>query len=82
MVREVPVIFPNSLVHKDMADTLIRMCPGFEGGKAVSGGFLSSTGLCQDPVHGESESLKLKSRPEDTDLILMHDYLHGIKDRD
>lgn len=77
LVREIPVIFPNEIVHADMAETLIRMCPEFEKGKAISAGFVNSMDLTAPP-HGKSDSLKVESRREDARLILMHDYLHGI----
>ncbi len=81
LLREIPVIFPNEIVHLDIAKTLIAMCPGFEKGKAVSAGFVNSMDI-DAPLHGKSDSLKLITRDEDKSLVQMNDYLHGIKDRD
>ena len=56
------IIFPDMLVHKDIGRNNAHM-----GCKIISAGFVTLRDgeiIC----HGESESLKLKSRPEDTDL--------------
>lgn len=67
-----PVIFPDVITHKDMAEAIghTRVMPEgpFAGWwmwpKPMSAGFYDN-GVC----HGYSESLKLKSRQEDTAVI-------------
>lgn len=73
--RYFPIIFPSDFVHKHMAGA----CQGQLGGaiflKAVSAGdYNPMTGVCS----GESETLKLKSREEDTQIIQCYNYMHGI----
>lgn len=75
--RELPVIFPELLVHANVAKALATM-RGLENAKPISAGFLSSMDV-SPACHGASESLELKSRGKvDDNLIMMHDYLHGI----
>lgn len=67
---EFPILFPEILKHKDIADRL-----GYE---VVSAGFVSLEGNPQGPeldvyVRGESLSLRIKSRPE-TDAKLIARY--------
>lgn len=82
LLRDVPIIFPEELVHSDVANLMAR-CPGMATARPIAAGFLSSmsvggTGAC----YGESESLgKLKSRGQiDDQLISMMDYTHGVKE--
>lgn len=87
-VREIPVLFPDVLVHAEVYEAIRRILrrQRTDGRqreiKAASAGFLSSLevggeGCC----HGKSESLgDLPSRgPVDDVLISTYDYLHGIK---
>jgi hypothetical protein len=91
--RELPVIFPESMVHSEMANAL----KAYYGNEAQ---FLANGQLTDDAVRvihdsvvpvaaghcevrvlgaqGRSETLQLDSRPEDTDLINGHPYTHGI----
>jgi hypothetical protein len=76
-VLEVPFVFPEIIVHSMMCGVCVRLCMD-TWSKAmsvlpISAGFVSSTAF-EDECYGESESLKLKSRPEDSDLIRMCDY--------
>ena len=54
---EIPILFHQCVQHRDVA--------GRMSDNVVSAGFWSGT-----KAYGESISLKLKSRAEDTDLIL------------
>lgn len=81
-VWELPFIFPEMVVHKDIADRLIHMfgmCYD-RSARVVSAGFCSSTGVGMElETYGESESLGVKSRPEkDVQLIRSLDYTHGL----
>jgi hypothetical protein len=73
---EVPFVFPDMVVHHMMAQVCKALCeatwPETEV-KPVSAGFVSSTAF-EDECYGESETLGLKSRPEDSRLIQMCDY--------
>lgn len=67
-LREYPVLFPDDLVHQDVARGIVRAVEReFRGeAKIVAAGFINHfTGIAS----GTSESLKLGARPEDTDLI-------------
>lgn len=78
-----PVIFPNHLVHSEVSEAILAMGvlgagPGKDGfgWKAVSAGeYDVMTGECS----GKSETLGLKSRPEeDKYIIKMNDYGGGM----
>lgn len=81
-VREMPIIFPNALVHSVVADAVIvGMQEQWKNAKykAVSAGEISSMDVGDGSCSGGSETLKLKSRGKlDDHLIRMHDYMHGI----
>ena len=61
---ETPILFPEYKKHDDMSRKL---------GKAISAGFVSfgprPEGEVGATCYGESVSLKIKSRPEDSGLI-------------
>lgn len=70
----VPVVFPNMLVHADVAKMLTCDIGPLAGYKADSAGECSTFGhdfMC----HGESTTLKIKSKPDrDKELLRMADY--------
>lgn len=77
ITRELPIIFPDLMVHANVAQALLAL-PEMKGFKAVSAGALSCMDL-RPKCHGDSFSLKLKSREEvDNALIYMMDYSHGV----
>lgn len=69
--RELIVTFPEQFVHSDVAEAMMRMRKGFQRSMErynlhpVSAGFVGNNGVC----HGKSESLRLSSRPEDTEIL-------------
>ena len=74
--REWPIIFPDMMVHKQVAD-IIQDHLAIDS-RAIAAGSISFFG---EQIHcfGESETLNLESRgKEDEKLIEMFDYLHGI----
>lgn len=74
--QRTPIIFPNSLVHADVADAL-KGLPELTGCTVVSAGeFNALTG----ETYGGSTSLKVDSRPEDAVTIKGMDYFHGLED--
>lgn len=83
----VPVIFPNTLIHQDMADGaghairhhVIRAKPGNWSSKLVSAGFVANLAVLS--AYGKSESLdNLKSGKDDTQIINEMPYCHGLLD--
>ena len=86
-IRELPFIFPNNCVHKDIADCMTQMliedrpkgCSRVV--RVVSAGEISSMTLGgRGACHGNSTTLKVESRGDvDSALIQTYDYLHGIK---
>jgi hypothetical protein len=73
---EIPFVFPDICVHLLVATVVKCMLEDqFEDAhiQPVSAGFVSSTAF-EDECYGESTSLKIKSRPEDSNLIKMCDY--------
>ena len=80
-----PVIFASCVMHSDMADRMAEQ--GWEEGRhdryadieirPVSAGFIS---LSDMRCFGESESLELKSRVEDTEIIKNYPTDKGLID--
>lgn len=77
--RLVPIIFPNFLVHSEVAKYLGHMLNRVHDWKnepASAGDIHFSDVTCS----GKSETLKLVSNPADADLIESYDYNHGSSD--
>lgn len=74
---EIPFVFPDLIVHKHMADSVVPLLGLHFGTDAiitpVSAGFVSSTAF-EDDCYGRSESLELSSRLGDSQLLKMCDY--------
>lgn len=92
LVQLVPVIFPEFMVHAD-ADKYVghwmrrvhdmKSCKPASAGTIELGGRYSlvngKVAITDGPMtHGESETLCLKSRPEDADIIAMYNYTNGL----
>lgn len=73
-----PVIFPDKMVHGEVAAVLRSCQPGWHKGGvvAVSAGMIEHVTV--DGLHGESETLKLESNVEDAAIIDSYSYGHGI----
>jgi len=74
--REIPIIFPNILVHEDVYNHIqILLDLSKNDIKPVSAGeYCPMRGIC----YGDSFTLKLSSREDkDTNLIKMIDYTGG-----
>lgn len=81
LVREFPIVFPDALVHADVAAALALHLPQLKGAMPCAAGFLSSMEVGEHGAcHGKSESLgNLKSRGKEDDVLMMcWDYLHGV----
>lgn len=80
--RELPILFPDALVHKTMAQIVTHIAfrdLGCASASCVAAGFISSAAVGAG-CYGESESLGIESRGEEDDkLIGMLDYNHGIR---
>jgi hypothetical protein len=78
--QRLPVIFPNVLVHKDVAEGVIRAVgrqpPEGRWFKPVTAGFVN---LAVSDAYGESETLNMKSDPGDRVRINVADYSGGIQ---
>lgn len=81
--RRVPVIFPDLLVHADVAHAMELVVKSTLGPRVRVKPKTTSAGECRlDNVlcHGSSETLGLESRERlDARCIEMYDYLHGIE---
>lgn len=76
---EIPVIFPKELVHQHVAEavaTILRTHHQIDAQPVAAG----ECAVRLPRVGGNSESLKLASRPQDKILVETHDYLHGLVD--
>lgn len=72
-----PVIFPDKLVHKDVFQR-IRACAPLRSraARCVSAGKIEH--LEVDGLGGGSETLRLKSNPDDVRMIDSYSYTHGV----
>lgn len=77
-----PIIFPNELIHSDVANymcTMLRRVHEWEA-KVRSAGEINVEGEC----HGFSETLsrkagrRIKAHADDTQIVSMYDYEHGL----
>lgn len=77
--KKVPLVFPNFLVHSEMANlfkqALIRH--GAREVQFVSAGELTMFGAGVE-CSGFSETMGLMAVKEDAKVIEMYDYLHGV----
>ena len=73
--REFPIVYPDLLVHEDVAIAM-KTLPSLKDATVVSAGSMDlSTGQCW----GRSSTLKIESRgEEDRQLINSYPYFHGI----
>lgn len=81
--RFIPFIFPKELVHKEVAAAMLR-CLGRHG---IGPACVRSAGEVATPFergamtcHGESETLGVKAHADDTDIVRLIDYHHGLAD--
>lgn len=74
-----PVIFPDKMVHSEVAAVLRHCQPGWHHGgvKAVSAGMIEHIEVMG--LGGESETLNLKSDDGDEAVIESYSYCHGIE---
>lgn len=78
-VREWPIVFPDMMVHSDIANIIQKhLYLQNQDSRVIAAGLVSFFGG-EVRCDGESETLNIESRgSEDEKLIKMFDYLHGI----
>jgi hypothetical protein len=78
LARKVPIIFPDILVHKEVAHGMKPVfARHFENCTAVpvsAGDYDPVTNVCS----GKSDTLKLESDPTDGPVISTYDYMFGL----
>jgi hypothetical protein len=74
MSKKIPIIFPDFLVHSDVAKAMKRLTDLREAEIASAGFYDPISGDC----HGKSETLEVSSDPEDGNIILRYEYFHGL----
>lgn len=76
---DLPVIFPATLSHESIAKTLLPAIPTYPGSvpRILSAGFIDDVAAID--ISGQSESLGIKSRPRE-DEVLINDFIehHGV----
>lgn len=74
--QEIPIIFPNNLVHLEVAKALTKV---IGSSRIVAAGEFSSTDIEADSIGGESTTIGIKSRKmQDKKLIWGIDYTQGL----
>lgn len=83
MTVEIPIVFPENLVHSVVAEGFIGVLQKHYPEKVIrpiAAGFVTSTVFGGQHCYGESETLKMSSRGgEDDRLLMMADYGGCIK---
>lgn len=76
----VPIIFPDKLIHVDMAKyamhIVMRSFPKFDC-DLINAGMIDS--IEANATHGMSETLHLNSDKDDVNVINLYQYQHGYK---
>lgn len=72
--RKVPIIFPSTLVHSEVAKALCKIS-GLSSRIVGAGELTIRTTGC----HGKSTTLKIGSKSDDTKIINTYDYSFGIE---
>jgi hypothetical protein len=79
ITKMVPIIFPNELVHQDVAEAITHLIGMKHGWDAEVVGAGEVGGLDVSACSGGSETLSVSSRKEDASVINGYDYWHGIE---
>lgn len=74
--QEIPIIFPNQLVHLDVAKALKDVVGS---SKIIAAGEFSSLNISAENFNGASQTIGIKSRGDrDGKLIQTFDYMSGL----
>lgn len=77
--KKVPIIFPNELVHSQVARGLMpHLREISDEVKIASAGDIIWPIGCNIQTGGRSETLKTIANPDDGEDIAMYDYFHGL----
>lgn len=78
MVQVIPIVFPNAMVHADMAEAAMKAIGGECTVKSAGEAYINCTS-----AHGESSTLGIKSNPDERDhaRINLSDYV-GIEEEE
>lgn len=78
--KKIPFVFPNELVHADVADLMCRLVSvrTNQYARPISAGFVE-LGF-DTTVHGESETLSLKSNDSDAAYLALGDSVNMMPD--
>ncbi|OCJ46351.1 hypothetical protein [Serratia sp. 14-2641] len=79
MAREIPIIFPDNLVHADVANAMRMLVayPGMANATVVSAGYCNLNLSVE--CHGKSTTLNVSSRETDDNIVInTYDYTHGL----
>lgn len=85
-VQHLPIVFPKTLVHKDMFEAvqqnlLMDETHSFNVATCIGAGFVDLSKFGEHTCYGESETLKVASRGKaDSDLMDTYRFTHGIAD--
>jgi hypothetical protein len=71
--RRIPIIFPDSLCHIDVAKALKDIVGT---SKVCSAGEIN---IIVISTHGESTTIGIKAKEEDAEIINNYNYFHGIE---
>jgi hypothetical protein len=77
LLRKVPILFPNALVHADVTEAVLKTLP--PGYTVFSAGEVAIDVVS---CGGKSDTLKVESTQVDQRSIAMLDYMHGLEDAD
>lgn len=76
MIQKIPIIFPNQLVHLDVAKALT---------KVIGSSRIVGAGDCYikvSGVGGKSTTIGIKSKKGDEELINTFEYFYGMQDKE
>jgi hypothetical protein len=73
--KKVPILFPPDLVHKDVAEALLRDCVNLRDAKPVSAGTVK---FRVDRTFGYSDTLDLTASEDDLRVLNTYNYFHGL----
>jgi len=76
--RQIPIIFPDVLVHEDVSKAISSLILGKEYSPKVRTVSAGDITISVSSVSGESYTLKAKSREEDKVTINGYPYFHGL----
>ena len=74
--QRIPVLFPDALVHAEVAEALLKHIPTLKKAKTINAGTVKVHASVDEA--SESTTLELKAGSDDSMIINTHDFFHGI----